>query len=758
MPRPSTDTGSQARKSNRLIHETSPYLQQHAWNPVDWYPWGDEALERARRENRMIFLSIGYSSCHWCHVMERESFENPEVARLLNEHFIAIKVDREERPDVDAVYMEALQMMTGQGGWPLNVWLTPDQIPIFAGTYFPPQDIHGRPGFASVLRELVDVYRNQPEKVKQQSTAIQQALQNDLYDQLSSEKFTSKHLEQAYRGYENAYDKKYGGFSGAPKFPTAMGIGFLLRYGKNPGAKHAHKMALHSLEKMICGGIYDQIGGGFHRYSTDQEWLVPHFEKMLYDNALLLTVLAEASLASGRTLFSEAADETIAFLNRDMRHPDGGYYSALDADTDGVEGAFYVFTDDELKRILDEDSFSLAADYFGVGPAGNWEGVSVLHRAMSLHDLAEKHEIEEGSLNIRLDRIKKQLLDYRNGRTRPCLDDKIITSWNALMLIAHCRCVRLLDRDSSDAVQLGTFLAERALQNGELYRIIDRNGNVKQPGFLDDYALLADSFSRLFEVTGDQKWLSLAACLTHSLTERFYDRDKNAFRYTSQDQKSLISKPRDLFDNAQPGGTSAAITTLFRTGHLCGMPEWTRIAIGAMEPLAQIAATHATAFGYLLQTMHNYLFPGKEIVIASQNPDTDPVAQKMIAIWRENYDPSSYLITRTSNRTGRESSESISKLEPESEPTSEMNSDSDSDSDSSSKSESKSESTPISEMESEPDREDQKFSLSDTGFSTLYSDKTTRDGKTTAWICRNFSCRQPVHDPDDFRKEISLSN
>lgn len=734
-------TQPDAPKPNRLIHESSPYLRQHAHNPVDWYPWGDEALERARRENRMIFLSIGYASCHWCHVMERESFEDAHTARLLNKHFVNIKVDREERPDVDAVYMEALQMMTGQGGWPLSVWLTPDQVPIFAGTYFPPGDMHGRPGFPSVVTRLAQVWEEQPDRVRKQAQEMQKALAADIYDHLEPARITEEHLQRAFEGYARNFDEVYGGFSGAPKFPTAMGIGFLLRYGHQPGdgppnhtadsqapsagedpnrstGNKAHHMALFSLEKMISGGIYDQVGGGFHRYSTDSQWLVPHFEKMLYDNALLLTVLAEAAQITGRDLYRRTIDETVTFLNREMRHPEGAYYSALDADTEGEEGKFYTFTRDELEKVLDKESFPLICEHYGVTTGGNWEGVSVLHRAAPLDELARQRNTDTGRLQQQLDDARSQLLAYRNRRERPGLDDKIITSWNALMLIALCRCSRLLDRDPADALRLGTFLAEKTLRDGTLYRIIDRDGKAKQPGFLDDYALLADGFSHLFELTGEVRWLSLASSLIQSMLDRFHDEQKAAFRYHPSDGEQLVAQTRDLFDNAQPGGSTAAITALYRIGMLAGKPEWTRLAVSAMEPLAETAASHPNAFGYLLQTVHRHLFPGREIVIATGTDNQSAQTEKkhtatssgktgkstaaqttisgtFLSIWREQYDPNSLVITLPSGAQPRE-----------------------------------------------------------TGYPDPYADKTAKDGQTTAYICESFQCRAPVQAPEDFRKEV----
>ncbi len=721
-----TEPANQGKKANRLIYETSPYLQQHARNPVDWYPWGKEALERARTKSRMIFLSIGYSSCHWCHVMERESFEDPYIARLLNKHFVNIKVDREERPDIDAVYMEALQMMTGQGGWPLNIWLTPDQIPVFAGTYFPPQDAHGRPGFASVITRLAEIYRSHPDKIEQQTKEMRKALSNDIYDHLDSGSVTPELLDRAFKGYADIFDEKDGGFSAAPKFPTAMSIGFLLRYSHRPGSDQARHMVLFSLEKMISGGIYDQVGGGFHRYSTDEKWLVPHFEKMLYDNALLLPVLAEAAQITGRDLFARTVDETITFLNREMRHPGGAYYSALDADTEGVEGKFYTFTRDEVADILEKDDFDLLTAHYGIESGGNWEGVTVLHRAVPLKKLAKRYGSDEQQLQTRLDAARHKLLIHRDHRVRPGLDDKVITSWNALMLIALCRCSRLLDRDAGDAVSLGRFLSEHAVQGDALFRIIDRDGNAKEHGFLDDYALLSDGFSRLFELTGDMHWLKISVKLVQLMIDRFYDDTKSAFRYTSKQDEQLVAQTRDIFDNAQPGGSTAAIAALQRVGHLAGIPEWTRLAASSMEPLTELASTHPAAFGYLLQDMHQQLYPGKEIVIASgqvgagMGAGLDAVADKMtrrmLDVWKKRYDPSSFVITlNAENRKEIDDSSLYGSKNASDIPKSYIGQ-----------------------------------------IAQLYGSKTAIDGMTTAYICQNFQCSNPVQSIGDFKREIHM--
>ena len=450
----------------------------------------------------------------------------------------------------------------------------------------------------------------------------------------------------------------------------------------------------------------------------------PHFEKMLYDNALLLPVLAEAAQISGRELFVRTVDETISFLNREMKHPEGAYYSALDADTEGVEGKFYTFTHDEVADILEKDDFNLVSAHYGVKPGGNWEGVTVLHRAVPLDDLAKQLGIDEQKLQTRLVAARKKLLEYRNRRVRPGLDDKIITSWNALMLIALCRCSRLLDRDIADAVNLGRFLSEHAIQEDTLYRIIDRDGNAKQHGFLDDYALLSDGFSRLFELTGDVHWLKIAVKLAQLMIDRFYDEAKSAFHYTSKQDKQLVAQTRDIFDNALPGGSTAAITALQRVGHLAGIPEWIRPAASSMEPLTEPASSHPAAFGYLLQAMHQHLHPGKEIVIVSDHARTgtgtdsgaqaDKMTRQMLDVWKKRYDPSSFVITLHDENRKKMDDSSISG------------------------------SKDVSDIKNNPIYP----------LTQLYADKKAIGGKTTAYICRNFRCSNPVQSIDDFKKEI----
>lgn len=628
------------KKSNRLINETSPYLLQHAHNPVDWYPWGGEALERARKENKLIFLSIGYSSCHWCHVMEHESFEDPGTAGLMNRKFINIKVDREERPDLDSVYMEAVQMMTGQGGWPLNVWLTPDKIPVFGGTYFPPQSMHGRPDFRTILSRLAELYEKDQNNVKQQAEKMGRALQQDLYERISPGTINRQLLDDAFMSYKKSYEPYHGGFSQAPKFPMAMGIEFLLRYYHISGNEDAKNMALHSLDRMIMGGIYDQIGGGFHRYSTDAEWLAPHFEKMLYDNALLISVLCDAWQVTKKDLYKDTIYETFAWLRREMLSDEGGFYSALDADTEGEEGKFYVWKEQEIDSILDGDDLKYFKTVYSVTSEGNWEGSTILNRSKSLNEYAATLKVDTETLKRSLHRSNIKLLKEREKRTRPALDDKVITSWNAMMLKSLCKCYKVFGDEAfkTTAHSNCQILLTKLWQDEVLHRTY-KNGKAKQHGFLDDYALLAEALSYVFEITGEEQYLDSGSALIKELQGSFYDEKHHAFHYTSKNHEKLIVSSRDVFDNATPAGNSAACAAIQRFGVLTGDQKLRAIASKAIERLGKVIAEHGTVFGYLLQTVVNETEAGREIIVVGKEPS--PFRQA----WSNQYAPLSLFIT-----------------------------------------------------------------------------------------------------------------
>ena len=623
------------RAPNRLIHESSPYLLQHAYNPVDWYPWGEEALNKSRNENKLIFLSIGYSSCHWCHVMAHESFEDPKVAEYLNEHFVPVKVDREERPDLDSIYMDAVQLMTGQGGWPLNIWLTPQLVPVYGGTYFPPKPAWQRPDFMTILQRLVHVFDNEPEQLSKHVTQMQEALQSDILEHLSASPLDPKGLDTSFEAIQNVYDATYGGFSRAPKFPHAMVIEFLFQYSSLTGTKMAANIALHSLQAMICGGIYDQIGGGFHRYSTDKYWLVPHFEKMLYDNALLLSSLTSAWQISKVPIFREAIEETIDFLTREMSHKDGGFYSALDADSEGLEGRYYVWTSEELKEILDEDELEELREWYPFDESGNWEGFVILNRGkIPQASFSEKSQPAVKDEQWQL--LRDKLLKAREKRERPGTDDKILTAWNSLLIKSLVQAARACDRRDwlERAIQTTDFILDTMYKDGILYRVY-REDNLQQTGFLDDYGCFIEALTWIFEATANEYYLEKAQKLADEMIRLFHDPQHDAFYYNYPDQDTPLKLVRDIFDNVTPSGSSSAISALLRLSDLCGEFKYHDIAVSALGKLNKTAIENAPSFGYLLQSIVHEHTNKREVIIVGPEKDRN----RWIAEWLSTYTP-----------------------------------------------------------------------------------------------------------------------
>lgn len=622
---------------NRLINESSPYLLQHADNPVDWYPWGDEALQKAKDEDKLIFLSIGYSSCHWCHVMEHESFEDEEVARFLNEHFVNIKVDREERPDLDAVYMEAVQLMTRRGGWPMSVWLTPDQKPLFGGTYFPKNDMQGMPGFLTVCNRLYRIYNEKREEALQRTEEIHKAISTDLYQHIESGELNRDKLGSAVNTFKEQYEPLSGGFGEAPKFPQAMTLEFLLQYDSLAGNTDARSMALHTLEQMTRGGLFDQIGGGFHRYSTDNHWLVPHFEKMLYDNALLISALTDACQISDQPLFRKALDDTIDWLEREMTGSHNEFYSALDADTEGEEGKFYVWKLDEIRQLLTDEEFDVALKWYGLSENGNWEGVNIPTQKLNEDELEkDQHEL--------LRSARQKLFKAREERTRPGVDDKAIAAWNGMMLKALSKAALVLDHDTAHrlAIANAEFIRNMMWDGSQLWRIY-KAGQTKQPAFLDDYGQCAEGLCFAFQLSGNERYLQLAESLTQIIESEFFDSDSAAFSYLASFHDPLIAARRDVFDNALPGGTSSAIMGLLRTGRLTGNSDFIAIAEKATERLMDVAAKHAPAFGYLLQAATALIAEQREIIL------TGAEADDFLKLWRQNYEPFDLIVMADPN-------------------------------------------------------------------------------------------------------------
>jgi len=611
--------------ANRLIDETSPYLLQHAHNPVDWYPWGDEALRRARAEDRPILLSIGYSACHWCHVMERESFEDEDIARQMNDSFINIKVDREERPDLDSIYMEAVQAMTGQGGWPMTVFLTPDGAPFYGGTYFPPEDHRGMPGFPRVLRSVAEAYRRSPDEIRRSVEDLQGHLGRSPMGYESAAP-GPKVSEKAYRGLAGAFDDAYGGFGGAPKFPQPMNLEFLLRYHHRTGEPEALEMARVTLDRMRRGGIYDQLGGGFHRYSTDAIWLTPHFEKMLYDNALLARAYLEAYQVTGDEEYRRVVEETLGYVTREMTSPEGGFYSSQDADSEGVEGKYFVWTPAEIAAVVGPDDAPLVCAYYGVTEGGNFEGANILHRMIAPDDAARSAGVSSEAMRTAVERARPLLLAAREGRVKPGRDDKILTSWNGLMLRAFADAARVLGRDDYRAVaeKNADFLLGKLRRDGRLLRTY-KNGRAKIDGYLDDYAALADGLLALYARTFEPRLFAEARALADTMLEHFWDDGEGGFYMTGDDHEGLISRPKEIFDNAVPSGNSTAVDALLRLAALSGEKSYAARAERTLTALTGIVQRAPGGFGRTLAAMEFLLTTPTEVAIAGEqgNAETD---------------------------------------------------------------------------------------------------------------------------------------
>jgi uncharacterized protein YyaL (SSP411 family) len=589
---------------NRLAGETSPYLLQHKDNPVDWYPWGEEALARARDEDKPLLVSIGYSACHWCHVMERESFEDPEIAAVMNEHFVPIKVDREERPDVDAVCMEACQAMTGHGGWPLNCFLTPEQAPFYCGTYYPPEPARGMPSWRMVLLAIADAWEKRRSDIIEQGARVVQSLGATARLEPSSDPIRAEVLDEALDMLQRSFDAENGGFGGAPKFPAASSIEFLLARGER-------EMSLATLRAMAGGGIYDQVGGGFARYAVDATWTIPHFEKMLYDNALLARSYLHGWQVSGEARMREVCCETLDWVLREMRSPEGGFYSALDADSEGVEGKFYVWSDDELRSVLGE----LYAEAVAFFRPRQFEGALVLEA--------------RGPVPESLPEIRSRLLQARSTRVRPGLDDKCLTAWNALMISALAEAGAALERrDYLDAALAGAefLLRDRRGPEGRLLR------TPRIAAFLDDHAYLLEGLVTLYEATFDPRWYAEAVALADAMIERFADRERGGFFTTAEDQEQLAARRKDLEDSPIPSGSSSAAFGLLRLALISGQREYERQAVGVLRLVFGLGGRHPQAFGHLLQAIDFYLAPVREVAIVG--PDAEPLVRAVRSEYR----------------------------------------------------------------------------------------------------------------------------
>ena len=677
---------------NRLAHESSPYLLQHAGNPVDWYPWGEEALRKARDENKPIFLSIGYAACHWCHVMEHESFEDPATAELLNRHFVSIKVDREERPDLDAIYMEAVVGMTGNGGWPMSVWLTPDGVPFYTGTYFPKSPRYGMPSFQQVLTSLAEAWANEPDKINQTKQSLlefytkESGVLGEDATALSPDVFAA-----VTQKLEGGFDQVNGGWGRAPKFPQPMAIEFLLRYFHRSGDDRARRMIDTTLTAMANGGMYDQLGGGFHRYSTDSHWLAPHFEKMLYDNSQLARAYLHAWQSSHNPLYQRVAVETLDYVAREMTHPAGGFFSTQDADSEGEEGKFFVWSADEVWDLLGPEAV-LFSDVYDVTRGGNWEGHNILHVARNIEEVAKTHGLDQDTLERVLAESRRKLLEAREKRIRPGRDEKVLTAWNGMMLAAFAEAARALKRD--DYRQIATRNAEFALRElrtpeGRLYRTWKDGNGAKLNGYLEDYTHLAEGLIELYQTTFDPRWFVAARELMDTALAHFQAED-GGFYDTSDDHEQLVTRPRDLQDNAVPSGNAMAVTVLLKLGAYTGESRYTEIGERLLGRLHSAIQQYPTAFGQWLVAYAFAIGEPKEVALVGDPAAAD--AQALLDVVFEGFRPDQVVALK---RPG--------------------------------------ESSPV----------------------PLLEGREPINGKATAYVCRRFTCQMPVTEPDKLRVQLA---
>ncbi|HEV2708069.1 MAG TPA: thioredoxin domain-containing protein [Pyrinomonadaceae bacterium] len=679
--------------TNRLIDETSPYLLQHAHNPVEWYPWGAEALERARRENKPILLSIGYSACHWCHVMERESFENEEIARLMNENFVNIKVDREERPDLDQIYMSAVQMMTRHGGWPLTVFLTPDLVPFYGGTYFPPEDRYQMPGFPRVLLGVAEAYRSQPEEIAQTAGELLSELRRMSIAEESRESLSTDLLDTAFRALARSYDPEYGGFGSAPKFPSSMNLDFALRIFHRTRQPQALEIVSHTCRKMAEGGMYDQLGGGFHRYSTDARWLVPHFEKMLYDNALLTRLYLHVFQVTGEAFFRRVALESYDYVLREMTDPRGGFYSTQDADSEGVEGKFFVWSREEVMEHLGEEDGRLFCAYYDVTEAGNFEEHNILNITRSREAVSSTEGVTVERLAEAIERGRRVLFEVRERRIKPGRDEKVLTAWNGMMIESFAEAGAVLARADyiEAAARAARFVLDEMREDGLLLHVY-KDGRAKYAAYLDDYACVASGLVTLFEATGSLAWLEEAVALTDKMVEEFWDEEEGGFFYAGASGERLIVRNKDYFDNATPSGNSVAAELLLRLAILTENEGYRRKATTVLRLTRDAMARYPSAFGYALGALDFYLSSPKEIVLvgASDVAETDTLARET---WRR-YIPNKVVVRGTAG------DERAAQLIP------------------------------------------------------LLRERPAQGGVPTAYVCENYSCRQPVTTVEELASQL----
>jgi len=609
-----------AKYTNKLIDETSPYLLQHAHNPVDWYPWSEEAFERARAEDKPLLVSIGYSACHWCHVMEHESFEDEATAKVMNDNFVNIKVDMEERPDVDQIYMTFVQLTTGRGGWPMTVFLTPDKMPFFGGTYYPPTPRYGMPSFQQILTSIADAYRDRRDEILRSAVDVLGELRRVSITDASSTGFSPELLDIAFENFSRTFDAKNGGFGGAPKFPPSMSLEFLLRYWKRTGKERALEIVKATAEKMAKGGIYDQLGGGFHRYSVDAVWLVPHFEKMLYDNAQLSRLYLHLFQVTGDEFFKRIAIQILEYVKREMLGPEGGFYSTQDADSEGEEGKFFVWTPDEIERILGQKDAQVFNFFYDVSEEGNFEGKNILNVQFTIEAAAKALKISVQDIEAILDRSREKLFAQRENRIKPHRDEKILTAWNGLMLAAFAEAAAIFASDDylNIAMRNADFLLSELRRDGRLLRTW-KDGRAKLAAYIEDYANLADGLFELYQASGERKYLDDARSLAETMIEQFWDKESGGFFFTANDHEELIIRNKDITDNATPSGNSVATDLLLKLSKVTGDEKYERYSTKVLAIAAGQAKRYPQGFGRALSVMEFAFQPTKEIVLVEDN-------------------------------------------------------------------------------------------------------------------------------------------
>jgi len=683
------ETIKQNRKPNKLINEKSPYLLQHAYNPVNWNPWGEKAFARAKEEDKPIFLSIGYSTCHWCHVMEKESFENNEVAAILNRYFIAIKVDREERPDVDSIYMSVCQALTCSGGWPLTIFMTSDKKPFYAGTYFPRESMRGMPGIKDVLISIAEQWNENKENIIESSKKIVEHIKNiDVF--VKPGEIGEDEIHNAYSSFESVFDKKYGGFGKSPKFPAPHNLQFLLRYWKNYNEPKALEIVETTLEAMYAGGIFDHIGFGFSRYSTDQKWLVPHFEKMLYDNALLAAVYIEAFEATGKKFYKEVADKILTYILRDMTSTEGAFYCAEDADSEGVEGKYYLLTLEEVSLVLGEESYKIYCEQYDITKSGNFEGRNIpnLIGKQSSINIDEK-------LNLELEKMRGKLFEYREKRIHPYKDDKVLTSWNGLMIAALAYGGRIFQNKSyiNAAEKAMNFILSKMINDKGRLMARCREGEIAHLGYLDDYAFTVHALIELYESTFNVAYLTKAIKLNENMLKLFNDENQGGLYLYGADGEELISRPKDVYDGAMPSGNSVATLNMLRLARLTANSKLEDEALGQFKAFASKVKTIESAHAYFMTALLYSTVPGKDIIICGEkNADG---TKAMIKEINSTYMPFATVVLNTGDKRFISINSELNEHKP-----------------------------------------------------IL--------GKTTAYICENYTCREPIIDLEKFLEIIKI--